>query len=94
MKTPQTIVRRLMLTEKGARLAEAQNQYFVEVAPDANKLEIKKAVEQLFKVSVLRVNTLKRKGEVTRDRRNRLSQQPSWKRAIVTLKQGDKIDVT
>ena len=94
MKHAQSVVRRLMLSEKGARLSETENKYFVEVAPNANKIDIKRAVEQLFKVKVVGVNTLNRMGKLKRDRRWRLSHAASWKRAVVTLKAGDKIDLT
>lgn len=94
MRPADVIIRRLDLTEKGAVLREKGNQYFFEVAPDANKIEIKRAVEQLFNVSVVKVNTLNRVGKTKRNRRGLLGFRPDWKRAIVTLKQGDKIDLT
>jgi large subunit ribosomal protein L23 len=94
MRQGQVIVKRLDLTEKGARLSEKENKYLFEVAGDANKIEIKRAVEQLFKVKVVRVNTLNRQGKAKRNRRQQIGFRPSWKRAIVTLKEGDKIDLT
>jgi len=93
MKQAQTIIRRLTLTEKSSRLSETANQYIVEVAADANKIEIKSAVEQLFKVKVVRVNTLNRRPRFVRDRRGRDGRLAGAKRAIVTLKQGDKIQL-
>lgn len=94
MRAAELIVKRLDLTEKGAALTEKQNQYLFEVARDANKIEIKRAVEQLFKVGVVKVNTLTRAGKAKRNRRGGIGFRPDWKRAIVTLKEGDKIDLT
>lgn len=94
MKQAQTIIKRMLLTEKGTRLTEHGNQYVFEVFPATNKLEIKQAVEQLFKVNVKQVNTLNRKPKATSGRRFRAGFTASSKRAIVTLKAGDKIDLT
>ncbi|MCS6770429.1 MAG: 50S ribosomal protein L23 [Kiritimatiellae bacterium] len=94
MKPAEVIIKRLELTEKGAGLTEKQNTYFFEVAADANKLEIKRAVEQLFNVGVVKVNTLNRAGKAKRNRRGLIGYRPDRKRAIVTLKEGDKIDLT
>ncbi len=94
MRAAELIVKRLDLTEKGSVLTEKQNQYLFEVARDANKIEIKRAVEQLFKVGVVKVNTLTRAGKAKRNRRGGIGFRPDWKRAIVTLKDGDKIDLT
>ena len=94
MKTPQGIIKRLLLTEKSTRLTEQGNQYVFEVFPDANKVEIRRAVEQLFKVNVLEVNTLNRKGVATTGRRFRAGFTSDRKRAVVTLKAGQKIDIT
>lgn len=94
MNHPQNIIQRVMLTEKGARLGETENKYFVQVHPDANKVEIKSAVEQLFKVKVTKINTLNRDGKLKRDRRGRMGRGSAYKRAIVTLREGDKIELT
>ncbi|MBW7908484.1 MAG: 50S ribosomal protein L23 [Kiritimatiellae bacterium] len=94
MKSPELIIRRLKLTEKGAGLTERQNQYLFEVSRDANKIEIKSAVEKLFKVGVTKVNTMTRAGKPKRNRRGGVGFRPDRKRAIVTLKDGDKIDLT
>jgi len=94
MKQPQNVIKRMTMTEKGSRLSETANQYVFEVHRDANKIEIKRAVEQLFKVNVIRVNTLNRIGRETSARRFRAGTTAAVKRAIVTLKQGDKIDLT
>jgi large subunit ribosomal protein L23 len=83
-----------MLTEKGTRLTESANQYLFNVHPDANKIEIKRAVEEMFKVGVVRVNTFNRIGKLKRDRKFSYGRRSSVKRAVVTLKAGDKIEVT
>lgn len=85
------IIRRPIITEKGTFLKDACNQLLFEVDPNANKSEIKKAVEKLFKVSVLSVRTQNRLGK--RKRLGRFSgRRKNWKKAIVTLKQGDRVD--
>ncbi len=91
-KTPQSIVRRpIVLTEKGSDLREAFNKVIFEVARDANKIEVKKAIETLFSVTVLEVNTMNVRGRLRRMGR-RYGKTQNWKKAIVTLKKGDKID--
>ncbi len=79
------------ISEKAAIVADANNQYVFKVAVDATKLEVKKAVEQLFKVNVADVQTLKVKGKVKRNRYG-FSTRPSWKKAYVRLEQGQDID--
>jgi large subunit ribosomal protein L23 len=79
------------VSEKAAIVAELNNQYVFKVAIDATKLEVKKAVEQLFKVKVEDVQTLKVKGKVKRNRYG-FSKRPSWKKAYVRLEQGQDID--
>ena len=78
-------------TEASLSLAEKNNQYVFIVHPLANKIEIRKAVEEMFKVSVLRVNTLNVKGK-SRRVRGRIGKDPSYKKAIVTVKKGEKIE--
>jgi large subunit ribosomal protein L23 len=92
MKDPQAVIRRILLSEKGARLSETQNKYVFQVAPDANKLEIRRAVGHLFKVEVTGVNTLNRAAKAKRNRRGQIGYTSSSKRAVVTLKEGQKID--
>ena len=88
------VIKTARLTEKGTRQGEKLNQYTVVADPRANKLEIRKAVEQLFKVKVLRVNTLNVIGKSRRQRTKQAGKDPDWKKAIVTLKPGDKIILT
>jgi large subunit ribosomal protein L23 len=79
------------VSEKAAVVADINNQYVFKVALDATKLEVKKAVEQLFKVNVNDVQTLKVKGKVKRNKYG-YSKRPSWKKAYVRLEQGQDID--
>ena len=79
------------VSEKAAIVADLNNQYVFRVAVDATKLEVKKAVEQLFKVDVTDVRTLKVKGKVKRNRFG-FSTKPTWKKAYVSLAQGQDID--
>ena len=79
------------VSEKAAVLADANNQYVFKVAVNATKAEIKKSVEQLFKVKVDAVQTLKVKGKVKRNKYG-LSAKPTWKKAYVQLEQGQDID--
>jgi large subunit ribosomal protein L23 len=91
MLTPENIIRRpIVLTEKANRLREASNQVIFEVARDANKIEIKQAIEKLFKVKVLDVNTMRYRGKDRRMGRGYAKLQ-NWKKAVVTLKEGDQI---
>jgi large subunit ribosomal protein L23 len=90
MKPEQIIRRPIVLTEKSNRLRE-QNQVVFEVARDANKVEIRDAVEKLFKVKVTDVNTLVMRGKERRMGRGYAKMQ-NWKKAMVTLKAGDSID--
>lgn len=94
MKEAYAVIKKLLLTEKGTRLGETENKYLFQVAGDANKLEIKRAVEQLFGVKVLNVNTMNRKGKKKRERTRNFGMTASAHRAVVTLKEGDKIDLT
>ncbi len=79
------------VSEKAAIIADASNQYVFKVAIDATKAEIKKSVEQLFKVKVSEVNTLRVKGKVKRNKFG-FSTKSTWKKAYVRLEQGQDID--
>lgn len=91
MRPATEIVQRVLQTEKGSRLATA-GQYVLSVALDANKVEIREAVERLFNVQVTKVNTM-----ITHGKWRRLSvhrgRRPDTKKAIVTLAQGQKLEV-
>ncbi len=88
MRNPYQIVQTVLVTEKGTELAE-NGQYTLRVAKDANKIEIKAAVESLFDVKVAAVNTLNRKGKRKRMRTSRYGKRPDWKKAVVTLSEGE-----
>jgi large subunit ribosomal protein L23 len=89
---PEQIIRRpIVLTEKANRLREANNQVVFEVARVANKIEIRDAVQVLFGVHVTDVNTLIVRGKERRMGRGHARSQ-NWKKAVVTLKEGDSID--
>ena len=79
------------VSEKAAVVADTNNQYVFKVAVDATKSEIKKAVEQLFKVNVNNVRTLRVKGKVKRNKHG-FSTKSTWKKAYVRLEQGQDID--
>ena len=85
-----TVLRGPHLSEKSHFVAE-KNQFVFKVRTDATKAEIKKSVEQLFKVKVDNVNTLKVKGKMKRNRYG-YSTKPTWKKAYVRLEQGQDID--
>ena len=92
MKNAHDIIRSLLRTEKGADLLE-ENKYLFWVDKDANKIEIKKAVEEVYKVKVSGVNTSVMPGKNKRVRYI-MGKTSEWKKAIVTLKEGSKIDIT
>jgi large subunit ribosomal protein L23 len=89
MKDATEILVRPLLTEKSTDL-QRLNKYTFEVAKDANKIEIRRAVEELGKCEVTSVNTLNVKGKVRRTRRGK-GKTPDWKKAIVTIKEGQTI---
>jgi large subunit ribosomal protein L23 len=85
------VIKKPLLTEKSSRMSEQENKYSFSVAKSANKVEIKKVVEELFRVKVTCVNTITMRGKKKRVR-HRIGKTPDWKKAVVTLRQGDKID--
>jgi len=86
------VVRRPVVTEKSASMQAMRNQFTFEVAASANKVEVKKAIETLFSVKVLKVNMVSMQGKQKRTFGRPGSTKP-WKKAVVTLKQGDSIDI-
>ncbi|MDD3089420.1 MAG: 50S ribosomal protein L23 [Candidatus Omnitrophica bacterium] len=92
MKTAFDVVKTMLRTEKGHSMLP-QNKYVFEVSGTANKIEIKKAVEELYKVKVDAVHVVNVKGKLRRVR-FREGMTSSWKKAIVTLKPESKIEVT
>lgn len=91
MKDPRDVLRKPLITEKSTALIE-ENKYTFQVDPRANKTEIKQAVESIFKVKVEKVNTMNVRGRMKRVRNIR-GRTPDTKKAIVTLKKGDKIEI-
>jgi large subunit ribosomal protein L23 len=92
MRDPRTVVRRALITEKGTVLREVQNQYLFEVQRDANKIDIKRAVEAIFHVKVASVRTQQIMGKVRRQGRF-VGKRSDWKKAIVTLQPDQKIEL-
>ena len=91
---PFEIIKTVRLTEKGTRQSEKYNQYTVVADRLATKPQLRQAVQELFKVKVVRVNTLNVRGKARRQRTTQAGKAPDWKKAIVTLKEGDKIVLT
>jgi large subunit ribosomal protein L23 len=92
MKDLSKVIKRPLITEQGARMREENNQYYFEVAPEANKHEIKQAVEHFFGVKVEQVRTMNYRGKVKRMGRFE-GQRADWKKAVVTLAKDDSIDI-
>ena len=90
-RTHYSIIKGFRVTEKGSRLG-AQNKYLFKVARDANKVEIGKAIKAIYGVGVISVNTVSVRGKKKRVRYV-MGKTPDWKKAIVTLKEGDRIDL-
>jgi large subunit ribosomal protein L23 len=88
------IIKTVRVTEKGTSQSENHNQYTFVTDRRANQIQIRHAVQELFKVKVLRVNTLNVAGKHRRQRTAQAGSSPDWKKAIVTLKKGDKIVLT
>jgi large subunit ribosomal protein L23 len=93
MKDSFDQIQTVILTEKATLLSEKHNQYVFRVNPSANKLEIKRAIELLFKKTVLDVNTANFAGKKKRERTANFGRRAHWKKAVVTLKEGEKLDL-
>jgi len=91
MKAPQDIIVQPIISEKMEFLGEVQRKYAFRVSPRANKIEIKRAIEAIYKVTVTGVNVMNRQGKKRRVRYTE-GRRASWKKAIVTLKEGDSIE--
>ena len=91
MHEPFDLIQTVVLTEKATLLSEKLNQYVFRVSPRANKIQIKQAVETLMKKKVVRVNTANYAGKKKRERRADFGRRAHWKKAIVTLAEGEKI---
>lgn len=91
MKLAREIIIKPVVTEKSVDLMQ-ENKYCFKVAKDANKIEIKNAIEEIFKVTVVNVNTVNVHGKMKRMGRTQ-GKTASWKKAVVTLREGDSIEV-
>ena len=87
------IIHTASLTEKSTLMSEKLNKYVFRVAPRTNKIQIKKAIETLFQKKVIDVNTCNYAGKKKRERRMDYGRKTHWKKAIVTLKEGEKIEL-
>ncbi|HEX7487655.1 MAG TPA: 50S ribosomal protein L23 [Anaeromyxobacteraceae bacterium] len=92
MLTDQDVVKRPLITEKSERGREAAQQYSFEVHRDATKIQVKTAVEKLFAVHVTAIRTSIARGKNKRVGKN-IGRRPNWKKAVVTLKQGETISL-
>ncbi len=92
LNDPYAVVKRPLVSEKSMSATEQSNAYTFEVDARANKIQIQKAVEQIFSVSVTQVRTMNVRGK-SRRLGYRGGRKPDWKKAIVTLKRGDAIEV-
>jgi large subunit ribosomal protein L23 len=86
------IVVRPLLTEKGATLKDSENQYLFQVDRRANKIEIKKAIEEIFGVHITSVRTIRMPGKKKRLGRFE-GRRPDWKKAVVTVRKGESIEL-
>ncbi len=91
MKNLHDVIRAPLISEKGTLLTESANQVLFKVRPDANKIEVKQAVETIFKVKVVQVRMARYLGKMRRIGKS-MGRRSDWKKAYVTLKEGDKID--
>jgi len=93
MKDIYQVIKNVRLTEKASLLQETNNEVTLEVDRDANKLEIKQAVEQIFGKKVVAVRTANNEGKMRRKRRADAGRTSKWKKAIVRLKAGESLDL-
>ena len=93
MNEPHDIVQTASLTEKSTLLSEKLNKYVFRVSPRANKIQIKQAIERLFQKKVVDVNTCNYAGKKKRERTANFGRRAHWKKAIVTLAEGEKIEL-
>ncbi|MEM7166284.1 MAG: 50S ribosomal protein L23 [Planctomycetota bacterium] len=92
MKDLHTIIKSAVITEKSTDVTDKRNAYTFKVATDSNRIEIKNAIEEIFDVKVKKVNTLRQSGKRKRIGRS-LGMTRGYKKAVVTLQPGHKIDV-
>lgn len=92
MRDARSVILKPLITEKGSRLREEGNKYIFSVLPDANKIEIKRAVQDIFDVKVRDVKTIVVRGKIKRMGAFE-GKRPDWKKAVVTLEKGHSIDL-
>ena len=93
MNEPYDLIQTIQLTEKASLMSEKQNKDVFRGSPRANKIQIKNAIERLFQKKVVDVNTCNYAGKKKRERRADFGRKAHWKKAIVTLGEGEKIDL-
>ncbi|MEP4078418.1 50S ribosomal protein L23 [Haloferula sp.] len=93
MKDLYKVIKNVRVSEKATMLNEQNNDVVLEVDPRANKLEIKRAVEQLLEKKVVSVRTLNQTGKLKRQRRADAGRTAHWKKAIVRLAEGETLDL-
>ena len=91
MKDIYKVIKKPLFTEKGSNLKELQNKILVEVSRDANKIDIKKAIEEIFKVKVAKVSTINTHGKWKRYGKS-VGRRSDRKKAVITLKSGEKLE--
>jgi large subunit ribosomal protein L23 len=91
MRSSYDIIKGPLVTEKGTRLKDTHNKILLKVDQDANKIEIKRAVEEIFNVKVIMVSTINQAGKKKRHG-VKLGKRSDWKKAIITLKPGEKFE--
>ncbi len=93
MKDPHSVIHTIRLSEKATRLGEENNEYVFIVNPKSTKIEIKQAVEKHFGKKVVAVRTLNTDGKARRERRADYGRTNHYKKAIVRLKDGERIEL-
>ena len=93
MKNPHSVIHSQIISEKGTDLAAENNQYLFRIAKDANRIEVKNAIEKIFSVKVKSVQVMHRKGKVKR-RGVIAGRTSSCKRAVVRLQEGNTINIS
>ena len=89
MRDPYSIIQTILVTEQALVFKENDSKYFFKVHPSANKIEIAKAIEQIYEVEVKSVNVMNCKGKKKRVGRSKQGRTANWKKAIVTLSEGE-----
>lgn len=93
---PNQVIYSGLMTEKASLVGQFANAYVFKVNPKASKLEVKKAIQDEYKVKVNKINIVNVKGKIKRSitQRGKISKKPNWKKAYVALQEGDRIEIT